>query len=513
MQTPSGLTSAIAANFLGTGWSAGISILFTPAYIYFIGIESYGLIGLYAVGQALFAVADLGLAGTVNREMARISANSHDSDEARILLRTSEWVYWSVAIFIGITISILSPIVANKWLEGISLSPHEIENAVIMLGWALACRWPFNLYAGAMMGLQHHIWFNCARVASETIRAIGSIFVLWAVSPTVMAFFTWQALVGLISTCVIARGVWGGLPGRGRIANFDIAVIKRIWKLSLGISGGSVTAALFMQTDKIVLSKILTLEAFGYYALASTVAMTILLASSPMFATFYPRLTMLVAAGHDEALKRAYHLGSQVFSVIVLPISITIAFFSMEIMEMWTRNQVLALQTNTLVSTLVGGTTVIALTNIPYALQLAHGWTKLAIVMNGVAVIMTALLVWSLTSLYGVQGAAFGWLGVSCLYAYACIQMTHRKFLPGEHATWLFQDIGRPFVSSLIIIAGGRLLLDASISSTPARIASIFLLLSISIITSVLMSKELGPVLRYRLDKIAHVRRCFMNVK
>ena len=42
----------VLSNYLGQGWSAVMGLAFVPLYIKYLGIEAYGLIGLFAVMQA-----------------------------------------------------------------------------------------------------------------------------------------------------------------------------------------------------------------------------------------------------------------------------------------------------------------------------------------------------------------------------------------------------------------------------------------------------------------------------
>jgi len=50
-----------------------MGIIFIPVYINILGIDSYGLIGIYTSLQALSGLLDIGLSNTLNREMARLS--------------------------------------------------------------------------------------------------------------------------------------------------------------------------------------------------------------------------------------------------------------------------------------------------------------------------------------------------------------------------------------------------------------------------------------------------------
>ena len=67
-----------------------MSLAFIPLYIKYLGIEAYGLIGLFAVLQAWLVLLDMGMSPTLSREMARFTGGHHSPQSIRDLLRTLE---------------------------------------------------------------------------------------------------------------------------------------------------------------------------------------------------------------------------------------------------------------------------------------------------------------------------------------------------------------------------------------------------------------------------------------
>src|SRR5947207_10665126 len=94
IKAPSGLKLELASSFAATVWAASMQFACIPAYVKFMGIESYGLIGFYLVLQAMLQVLDLGLSPTMTRELASCSVHPQKADEARDLVRTLEIIYW-----------------------------------------------------------------------------------------------------------------------------------------------------------------------------------------------------------------------------------------------------------------------------------------------------------------------------------------------------------------------------------------------------------------------------------
>ena len=65
-----------------------MGVVFVPVYIHYLGIESYGLIGLFALLQAWLTLLDMGMTPTLSREMARFTGGSSDGQSLRDLLRS-----------------------------------------------------------------------------------------------------------------------------------------------------------------------------------------------------------------------------------------------------------------------------------------------------------------------------------------------------------------------------------------------------------------------------------------
>ena len=92
----------ITANFIGTFWMALMSLAFVPLYIKFLGIESWGIIGIFTALRSVMVIFDLGLSAAMTRELSRLSILPGKEQEMRNLVKSMEIVYWGIAVFIGI---------------------------------------------------------------------------------------------------------------------------------------------------------------------------------------------------------------------------------------------------------------------------------------------------------------------------------------------------------------------------------------------------------------------------
>ncbi len=465
----------IVANFAGNIWQALMGLVFIPLYIKFMGVESYGLIGIFATLQAMFSLLDMGLSTTLSREMARLSVKPGREQEMRNLARSLEVIYWCIAIFIGIAVMAISPFVSHQWVKAGQLSPQTIEQALLIMGFAMALQWPASLYSGGLMGLQSQVLLNVINIGMRTLRGVGAVLILWLISPTIQAFFSWQIIISIINTVLLASFLWQKLPRTEKRAVFQKELLIGVWRFAAGMSGITILVTILTQVDKIILSKMLPLEMFGYYTLAGVVAMALYRVIGPVVSAVYPRLTQLVSLGDQEELKRLYHKSCQVMSVLILPAAAVVALFSYEILLLWTQNPLTAKNTHLLVSILIIGTALNGLMNLPSALQLAYGWTRLGLYTNFISVIILVPLIIVMTELYGASGAASVWVVLNSGYVLIAAQILHRRLLPAEKWRWYAEDITMPLAAAFLTAGAGRMLFCYVPFTQPMMLLSIFI--------------------------------------
>ena len=199
---------------------------------------------------------------------------------------------------------------------------------------------------------------------------------------------------------------------------------------------------------------------FGYYTLASMVAMGLGRLFTPLFYSIYPRFTQLVSIHDQDGLKQLYHKSCQFMAVLILPVAAVIALFSYEIILLWTQNPITAEKTHILVSILICGTALNGLMNFPYALQLAFGWTRLSFFKNVIAVILLVPLIIYMTTHYGAIGAAITWLVLHIGLFFIEIPIMHRKLLQTEKWHWYWQDVFIPLVACISVAGIGRIFIS-----------------------------------------------------
>ena len=445
------LRKNITANFFASIWTALMSLAFIPYYIKLMGMESYGLVGFMASIQAVTILLDLGLAQSLNRELARLSILQDSGNLIANTLKTLEIIYWGISFFVFCTIFLFANVIANNWLNSEHLSETGLITAIWIIGSVIAVRLPIALYTGGFNGLQIQVKLDAIIIVFSTLQGAGAIAVLILIEQTIHAFLLWQLFISIIQLIVMRYFLLKSIP-KNDGGKFTKVVLTSIWRFTAGLTGITLTSILLMQTDKILLSKILSLTDFAYYAFATTIAAIIGRLTSPIFSAYFPKITALVAAKNENDLIHNYHSGCQLAAIILFPISLTIIFYSQELLLIWTHNLELVSQTWKLAVLLVIGSTLNGLMTLPYLLQIAHGWTKLTFYTNLVLITFAFPSIIYATNLWGGIGAAWVWIGINASYILISLHLMHRRLLIKEKWNWYFNDVGKIFLSSFLVL-------------------------------------------------------------
>ena len=464
----------IVANYLGSAWSALMGLAFVPLYIHFLGMEAYGLIGVVRLLQASMLLLDFGLSPMISREMARHRAGALDAQQIGDLLRSVEWIYFVVAGVIAAGLALAAPWLAQDWLHEQSLPLAVASHALALCGLAIAARWLTGLYHGAVIGLQEQVWLNGCVALFSTLRGLGAVVLLAWFTRSVEAYVVFLGVITALEVGVLLIKTRRLLPPAPRSPRFSRHALQGSWRFAVGMAAIAVLSVLLTQGDRLLLSRLLSLTDFGYYSLAASVAGVLYTIVLPVRNAIYPRLVELAARGTQAVLAEAYHRYCQLVSFVLIPASMVLALFAGHLLLLWTRDPVATAHVVPLVRLLVIGYLCNGLSALPYALQLAHGWTRLNVSINAIAVCLLLPAIWFGVSAYGAIAAPVAWAVLNASYVLISIPLMHRRLLPAEMGRWYTHDALAPVLATGI--AGGAVCVLSPAPEMTAPVASLLVL-------------------------------------
>jgi O-antigen/teichoic acid export membrane protein len=481
------------ANLAGTFWSIAVGLLCVPLFIRLLGAEAFGLVGVFLTLQGVFAVLDLGIGATLNREIARLDATDAGGEEQRDLVFTLQALYWLVAVAIGVAVFMIAPLIAGHWIHPRSLAAGDVRLCVRLMGVAIALQFPFVLYQCGLLGLQRHVSFNALSAVIATLRGPGILLLLRFGAPAPRMFFAGQIAVSAVATAAAAAMLWRLLPA-ARPASFSRELLRRHWRFGAAYSASSFANLALLQGDKIILSAMLPLGMFGYYTMAQRLVSGLYAAIIAVDGAIFPRFSAAAARADEGELVNAYHRGCQLMAVLLMPLAAVTAFFSREILRVWTGDAAAVERTHLVLTLLVAGMLLHALAQPPYFLQVAHDRWRL-ITRTNVALLLTILPAYVvMAKFYGAVGAAVVWVVLNAGYL-TMVPLMHRALLEGEGRRWLVDDVLLPLAGSVAVAALARAAMPVQLSAAAAIGYA-----AVTGIAAVVVAAALAP----------HVRRAFL---
>ena len=458
------------ANALGRGSSVVVWILVLPAYLSLLGVEAFGLVGLYIGLQSLVGVIDYAVGTALLRELAQAPESSDAGPDARRTVRTLEVLYVAGGAAFAITAALAAPWIAENWVRPATLTTEQVRASITWMGVALGLQLLVALYTNGLFGRNQHILANTVTVTGSLARGFGGLAVLVFLSQRVESFFLFQ--VAIMGLQVVFAGVLlhRCLPGR-QPARFDLRVLSRIGRFTAGATGVVVVNVLFAQADKIYLSRALDLGTFGTYAIAVTLGAGVYFLATPVFVSTFPRMCRAWSQQDAGGPSSVYHQTSQLVSIAILPPLMIMLLFPAEVLRVWTGQADVVSRAAPFLQLLVVGFAVLGWDGVHRNLQFAAGRTSLALTQSMAALALYVPLLVLLTATYGASGAAAAFC-IACIASTALgAFFTHTRVLKGELGSWLRTDLLVPALAAGAVAIVARSLLPIPASRVGAGLA------------------------------------------
>lgn len=477
-----------------------------PIYARLIGIEGFGLIGIYLTVQGMLQILEVGLTTAASRELARHTVQTGSAHATREFVRSIETAYWVAAAVLTAGAVLLSTTIVRHWIRLTDIPPNTAAVAVAVMLVTIALQWPGSLYFGGLMGMQRQVTANMIVLGGTVLRVAASLAVLTLVSRSVTAFFLTQAAVTAIATVVMASALWRILPpGQGAV-RIRLELLKKAMGLSAGISAVSLLTTFLNQVDKVVVSRQASLAEFGYYMLAWTFASTVYMLVTPVAASVFPTLSRYAALDDVDCLTRLYSKSVQLVNLLLTPAAVVVTLFARETVLLWTRDRAAAEHTSMVIAVLMAPVIASAFLEIALVVQRAFGWIRVSLSVTALSSIVILPVMFIGLEWFGTLGAAISFAVIKTMMAIIQIVYTHRALARSGAVVRLYRQIVAPITACLVAVAMCRMCFAPGHSNLVDSVIAVSISLAVAYgvtaaFTPALRSAAAGvwPLLRGRL--------------
>jgi O-antigen/teichoic acid export membrane protein len=442
----------IAANFSSQVYAAAIAIFTLPLYLKYMGAEAYGLVAFFATTQAWFQLLDLGLSPTLSRQVARFRGGAISATDLNTFAKMILTISLALSGIGVVAVSALSDAIAENWLKVKDLEKEIVTTSIMLMAPTLGIRFISSVLKSAIMGFERIVWLSGLNTIIATLRYILVLPLIVYFSSDPRIFFSYHivvAIVELVSLLVALQSLTRkpGISTPSRLAR-DIYLPELKFALSVSVTG--IIWIFATQFDKLLLSKILPLDQYGYFMLCASAANGILIVSGPIGAVVVPRLTKLHAESNDNEVVRLYRMTSQIAIIATAPLVLLMSTFSQEILTVWTGNENVAdIAHRTLALYTIGNAFLVA-ASFQYYIQIAHGNVRLHLIINTAFIVILIPCLYYFTGRYGMVGAGYVWMLANASLFVLWTPVVHARFLPNIHLAWLTRDVLAIYVPTAI---------------------------------------------------------------
>lgn len=471
------LTRTLLASYATQAYVALVGLLLMPVYLRYMGAEAFGLVGLFVSLQAWLQLLDLGLSPSLSRAMSLFRAGVLTPDILRGRLRSLECLLGALAVLSVSSLIAARSWIAADWLNLGSLSIETVSSCIMWMGVAAGARWVAGLYRAGLAGLERQMSVNAAVVAFATLKFAGVIplLVLWSAEPQV--FFAYQAVIGALELVGFSALMYRRLPEASRLILPSWSALREMLPVAVAMAFLSAMWIFLTQIDKLILSRVLSLEVFGYYSIAVAAAGSVLMLVPPLHQVLQPRMTIFAAQGRIEELKQVFSIASQYAAALFMAAGGGLALLADSVLWAWTGSRTVANEAAPILFWYGLANGLIGLLTLPFMLQFAFGYLRLHIVGN-LLLCLTLLpaLGWTATY-YGAVGTGKALFVANLMFLLFWIPLAYRKLMPDMTWRWLGRELMPVAGATLLVLVAFQTLMPAA----PGRLeAASFLISAVS---------------------------------
>ena len=153
-----------------------------------------------------------------------------------------------------------------------------------------------------------------------------------------------------------------------------------------------------------------------------------------------------------DAMARKFLQWTERVALLVFPVGAMMIVFSEELATLWLQDSTIAREIALPISILAAGSMLNAVNTLPYAVQLAAGWSSLGFYANLIALFLMVPAVYILTNTFGAVGAATVWLTLNCGYVFVQVPIMFRRLLGSYRRQWYLHSVLVPATASFFVM-------------------------------------------------------------
>jgi len=392
-------------NLVGLGGPLLVALFTIPYLVKALGVEKFGLLTLIWALVSYFGLFDFGLGRALTQQIA-VSCSLNKNRELPGIVGTAYSIMLLLGSCAGVGMAMAAPEIIAR-LQNVT-NESEAINAL----YAMAVAMPFIILTSGFRGVleARHAFktINLIRLPMGFFTFLGPTAVVMLAEPR-LDIIAWVLTIGRVIGCFVhAWFASRSLPEGNRTL-----VFSQSWVRPLCVSGGwlavsNVVSPIMGYLDRFMIGALVSAAAVAYYATPNEIVTKLWIIPGALTAVLFPTFAAQIINGDNEAKELFKKALFWLFSVMA-PLVLMFILFAGDILRIWISEEFSA-QSATVLRILAIGILINSLAHIPFTLIQSSGNARLTAMIHLCELPVFVLILWWLTTQYGIVGAAWAWL-------------------------------------------------------------------------------------------------------
>jgi O-antigen/teichoic acid export membrane protein len=448
------MRSNIFYNYFAQIFLATISLVTLPFLLQILGAELYAFVAILFMIQTIFSVLDGGFSGSLSREFALNRKKSTRSYNSKKLLNKTEYIFATLAIFGSFFVYLISSFISNYWLRLSIISPDDAQIYIGIIGIIAAIRLWSGLYRSVLIGYEKQKLLSLINIAIASCRYIFILPLLDIFENAGFIFFLYQLALAIFEIILLKIVANKAIDEDKLVTSEGCYCFRSILKTSSQIWLLTLVWVAANQIDKLLLSRLLSLQDFGYFSVISSLSAGILLLGAPVGNAVMPNLSRFIKLNNHEESRRVYFAASKLVSMAGFSVALTLIAVPKHVLFLFVNDVKVSADFSTLLQYYSIGSFFLLMSGMTFLLKQSSGDLSENIKQNIYYLVLIVFLMIAATSLLDLEGAAYAWFFSNLILIIFIIKPLNVINKINFHYKWLYEFIVVPSFLSLPVVVG-----------------------------------------------------------
>jgi O-antigen/teichoic acid export membrane protein len=409
---------------MGLGTPLLFALASIPVLVQALGPERFGLLTMIWAVTSYFSLFDLGLSRALTQQLAIVLDKKIDS-EVGPLCGTALLLMSAIGVLGGALMIGLAPLGVDLIKEMPNRS--EAVNATLVMGLVV----PIIVLTAGLRGMLEacHAFevINYIRIPMGLWTFLGPLLVVEFLEADLVLITVALAFGRLLAAFVHAWATWSLLPQlRGRLRP------QRSWLSPLLNSGGwltlsNVVSPFMGYVDRFMVGAVISSAAVAYYATPQEIVTKLWIVPGALTAVLFPAFAAQVAKQNGSSW-RLYDSAVALLFVVLLPVTVSLALFSHELLSVWL-GPAFAQESSVILQIFSVGILINCLAHVPLTWLHGAGYFKTPALLHCLELPLFLSALWTFSAYWGLKGVALAWLLRMVIDAISLFLLVHRERL------------------------------------------------------------------------------------